>query len=205
MTVIATDLVVARAGRVLLEHISFSLHPGNALVLKGANGIGKTTLLRGIAGLQPLMAGKLSVTDDSHVYAGHQDGHKAMLSVAENLTFWSRVFKGPPIERALEQFDLVALRNRLAGTLSAGQKRRLALARLCVTGRKVWILDEPTVSLDDAGVDLFSKTIDAHLAQGGSALISTHIDLGLKAPFDILDLSPFRATPRALAMDEAFL
>lgn len=205
MTVTVTDLAIARGGRVLLEGIGFSVPSGQALILRGANGIGKTSLLRAIAGLQPVAAGQVDMDEDISVYAGHQDGHKSMLTVAENLSFWAQVFQTSDIEQAMNQFDLGDLRNRLAGTLSAGQKRRLALARLCVTGRKVWILDEPTVSLDGTSVDLFAQAVDTHLGQGGAVVMSTHIDLHLKTPAQVLDLTPYRAKPRALAIDEAFL
>ncbi|MEN8657576.1 MAG: ATP-binding cassette domain-containing protein, partial [Marivita sp.] len=96
------------------------------------------------------------------------------------------------------------LRNRMAGTLSAGQKRRLGLARLMVTGRPIWVLDEPTVSLDVASVALFAEAVRGHLQQGGSALMATHIDLGLTEA-RVLDLTPFKAAPRTRQMDEAFL
>ena len=102
-----------------------------------------------------------------------------MLSVTENLQFWASVFGLTEIEQALSAFDLLDLRTRLAGTLSAGQKRRLGLARLMVTGRPIWVLDEPTVSLDAASVALFADAVRDHLGRGGSALMATHIDLGL--------------------------
>jgi heme exporter protein A len=99
--------------------------------------------------------------------------------------------------------DLVALADRPAAALSAGQKRRLGLARLLVTGRPLWILDEPTVSLDTASVARFVEAIRAHLAQGGLALMATHIDLGLEEA-RVLDLIPFRAKPRAAARPAGF-
>jgi heme exporter protein A len=127
-----------------------------------------------------------------------------MLSVTENLKFWASVFGLSDIEPALVAFDLTELRGRMAGTLSAGQKRRLGLARLMVTGRPIWILDEPTVSLDVASVALFAEAVRAHLHTGGSALMATHIDLGL-AEARVLDLTPFKSAPRTRQMDEAFL
>jgi heme exporter protein A len=129
-----------------------------------------------------------------------------MLTVTENLTFWSQVFGAADIAPALSAFELDGLQDRLAGTLSAGQKRRLGLARLLVTGRPVWMLDEPTVSLDASAVALFAAAVRNHLASGGSALIATHIDLGLQEA-DVLDVGPYRATAETLAgaSDEAFL
>ena len=204
MTLSVRDLAVTRGGLAILEGVSFELSAGEALVLRGPNGVGKTTLLRSVAGLQPVEAGQVDGVEDQIAYAGHSDGLKAMLSVTENLNFWASVFGLRDIQPALDAFDLVDLRSRMAGTLSAGQKRRLGLARLMVTGRPIWVLDEPTVSLDAASVALFADAVRGHLAAGGSALMATHIDLGLDEA-RILDLTPFKASPRARNMDEAFL
>ena len=201
MDLVVDNLAVARGGVTVLEGISWSLVPGTALVLRGANGIGKTTLLRCLAGLQPAVAG--TVTGPQMAYGAHADGVKAMLTVGENLAFWASVYGGT-VGTALQAMNLVALGDRRAADLSAGQKRRLGLARMMVTGRQVWLLDEPTVSLDTASVGLFQAMLRAHLGQGGSAVIATHIDLGVQA--DVLDLSGFRAVQRADgAFDGAFL
>ena len=204
MNLSVRDLAVTRGGLAILEGVSFDLAPGEALVLRGPNGIGKTTLLRSVAGLQPPETGSVSGTEDQIAYAAHSDGLKAMLSVTENLRFWASVFGLSEIDAALVAFDLTSLRNRMAGTLSAGQKRRLGLARLMVTGRPIWVLDEPTVSLDVASVALFAEAVRGHLKSGGSALMATHIDLGLTEA-RVLDLTPFRAKPRTRQMGEAFL
>ena len=201
-------LAVARGGIAVLEGVSFRLRAGRALILRGPNGVGKTTLLRTIAGLQPALDGSISVLAESIAYAAHADGLKAVLTVEENLRFWASVHGMREVENALLAMDLVALRGRLAANLSAGQKRRLGLARLLVTGRPVWLLDEPTVSLDAASVALFAGVVRAHLAGGGAALMATHIDLGL-AEAEVLDLAPFRARApvaggRVGAFDEAF-
>ena len=201
MNLTVSDLSVARGGVPVLDGVAFDLPPGRALVLRGPNGAGKTTLLRTIAGLQPAEAGRIDGAEDRIAYAGHADGLKAMLSVTENLAFWASVFGTSDIEPAIAAFDLEDLRDRLAGTLSAGQKRRLGLM---VSGRPVWVLDEPTVSLDAASVALFAAAVRAHLGQGGCAILATHIDLGL-AEAEVLDVAAFRATPRAAAADEAFL
>lgn len=204
MTLTITDLSIARGGLPVVDHLSFTLDPGQALVIRGPNGIGKTTLLRTIAGLQPPLSGSIDGAEETIAYAGHADGLKPTLSVTENLTFWARVFARPTITPALDAFNLHSLADRPAGSLSAGQKRRLGLARLLVTGRPIWVLDEPTVSLDTRAVGLFADAVRAHLGQGGSALIATHIDLGLDA--GILDLTPFKASlPVYDDSDEAFL
>jgi heme exporter protein A len=196
-------LTVARGGVPVLAGLSFVLAPGEILVLRGPNGSGKTTLLRTVAGLQPPVAGEVIAAPDAVAYAGHADGIKGTLSVAENLSFWAAIYGTSGIEDALRAFDLVALRSRTAQNLSAGQKRRLGLARLMVTGRPVWTLDEPTVSLDVASVALFARAVEAHVAAGGSALIATHIDLGLDAR--LLDVAPYKAASmQGGAFDEAF-
>ncbi|MYM54205.1 heme ABC exporter ATP-binding protein CcmA [Thalassovita mangrovi] len=205
MELTVSDLSVARGGIAVLEGVSFTIASGEALVLRGPNGIGKTTLLRTVAGLQPPLSGAVGLERDAMAYAGHADGIKSVLSVRENLQFWADVFETGSIDAALDAFDLRGLENRAAGGLSAGQKRRLGLARMVVTGRPVWVLDEPTVSLDVASVAMFADAVRAHLAGGGLALLATHIDLGL-AEARVLDVEPFKAVPPPLDdFDGAFL
>lgn len=202
------DLGASRGGITILEGVSFTLASGAALVLTGPNGIGKTTLLRTVAGLQPTTGGAVDLPAEGLAYAGHADGLKSTLTVAENLTFWAKIFGQDGISAALTAMDLVALADRPAQNLSAGQKRRLGLARLLVTGRRLWLLDEPTVSLDTASVRLFADAVRSHLAAGGAALMASHIDLGLGDAATVLDLAPYRARLPApgqgSGFDEAF-
>ena len=202
------DLTVARGGMRTVEGVSFTLGAGQALILRGPNGIGKTTLLRTVAGLQPPVTGRIEAAPDAIAYAAHADGLKTALTVTENLHFWAQVFGQTDIAPAIEAMNLRDLTERPAGTLSAGQKRRLGLARLLVTGRPVWVLDEPTVSLDADSVALFAGAVRTHLGQGGAALMATHIDLGIPEA-SVLDLAPFKARAPAAGgtkggFDEAF-
>ncbi len=203
----AQNVAVARAGVMVLAGVSFCLNAGRALILRGPNGAGKTTLLRAVAGLQPIAGGVLTAGEDDIAYGAHSDGVKPTLTVAENLSFWAQIYGTDLAASAMAAMQLEALANRRAGQLSAGQKRRLGLARILVTGRKIWVLDEPTVSLDTASVVLFGSAVQAHLAAGGAALIATHIDMSFAA--DELDITPFRADAHAPVLsgqfDEAFL
>ncbi|PXW67785.1 heme exporter protein A [Loktanella sp. PT4BL] len=199
------NLSCARGGVPVLTDVSFEVAAGQAIILRGPNGVGKTTLLRTLAGLQPPITGEVDFPEEQGAYASHADGIKTALTVTENLKFWADVHGAALPDTILETFDLADLRDRLGGTLSAGQKRRLGLARLGVIGRKVLFLDEPTVSLDRFSVKLFADWLqNTHLAAGGVAVIATHIDLGLAAPE--LDLTPFKAAADADGgSDEAFL
>jgi heme exporter protein A len=202
---ILTDLAVARGGIPVLAGLSLALAPGQALILRGPNGSGKTTLLRTLAGLQPPLAGRIEGGEETIAYTGHSDGLKSMLTVTENLSFWARIFGASGIDAALTAYALHPLASRLAGSLSAGQKRRLGLARMLVTGRPIWAMDEPTVSLDTEAVAMFASAVKAHLAGGGAAIIATHIDLGLPDA-QVLDVTAYKAAAQEIAAtDEAFL
>lgn len=206
------DVAVSRRFVPVLEGVTLTLKPGQVLMLRGPNGSGKTTLLRTLAGLQPPLAGHISAPPEAVAYGAHADGLKTTLSVAENLTFWAKVYGAgsvdeAPVDDAMRRFNLTGLAARPALSLSAGQKRRLGLARLLVTARPFWLLDEPTVSLDAASVALFADAVRAHVAAGGAALIASHIDMGLEADiFDITDLRADPDAPGAVAtdFDEAF-
>ncbi len=202
MELTVTQLSVARGGIAVLENLSFSVAQGRALILRGPNGVGKTTLLRCLAGLAPARAGQISAPPEAMAYAGHADGVKPVLSTAENLRFWAAIHGAPGIGAALDAMDLTRLADRPAQELSAGESRRLGLARLILTARPIWLLDEPTVALDAASVALLEAALATHLATGGSALIATHGEIALAAS-TTLDLTPFRARPEAVGAFEA--
>lgn len=195
MTLNVAKLACYRTGRLIFSDQTFTINEGEAVMLRGPNGSGKSTLLRALAGMLPsegdivlngVTLGKdMDSVQEQIAYAGHLDAIKPQLTVAENLTFWARLFAGGSIEDAVEQFALAEIWDRPAHACSAGQKRRLGLARLVVSGRPLWLLDEPTVSLDVETTARFAKIIQAHCAGGGMALIATHIDLGLDNPREI--------------------
>ncbi len=189
MELVVDNLSVARGGVPVLTGVSFRVGEGQALVLRGPNGVGKTTLLRVLAGLQAPLAGSVVMEDAG--YAGHADGVKATLTVRENLAFWAALHGTSGVDAALAAFDLGRLRDRPAGQVSAGQRRRLGLARLLVTGRRVWLLDEPTISLDAASVGVFAGVVRGHLAGDGIAVLASHVEMGIEA--EALDLTPFKA------------
>jgi heme exporter protein A len=207
MEVTVTDLACRRGDMPVLAGVSFRVPAGRCLLIRGPNGAGKTTLLRALAGLTPPVAGRIAPGPDAIAYAGHSDGLKAQLTVAENLAFWAALHGGKGIDRAVARFDLAGLAGRRVQYLSAGQKRRLGLARLMLTGRPVWALDEPTVSLDAARVATFGALVAEHCATGRTAVIATHTDIPVPDAA-VLDLTPFAASRDSAgcsgAFDEAF-
>jgi heme exporter protein A len=190
MRLIAEALTSTRGGRSLFSDLSFSVEGGEALVLMGPNGAGKTTLIRIVAGLLAPSAGAVrldggdaerSVGEQCH-YVGHLNALKAGLTVEENAGFWCRFLDrggaADRVEAALSAFGLAELGDIPAPYLSAGQKRRLGLARLLLAERPVWLLDEPTVSLDLAAQEMLAAAAGAHLAAGGLVVAATHVPLG---------------------------
>ncbi len=206
MAISVKSLSVSRGGINLLQDVDIELRNGPAGILRGPNGVGKTTLLRALAGLQPIDSGEIECSLEDICYSGHADGVKPTLTVQENLEFWANIFGSPSISEVAEKFMIIDLLNSKAGNLSAGQKRRVGLSRLGLTGRQVWLLDEPTVSLDETSVKIFENIIKDHISEDGCALIATHIDLGLENSAQIIDLLKYKANSGALSRsNEAFL
>lgn len=182
-----------RGDHLVFADISFRLEPGGALVLTGRNGSGKTTLLRLVAGLAPraagevLWAGEDALADlPSHAarlaYLGHQDAVKPALTAAENLSLWARGAtkgRGEVIDSALAAVGLEELGHLPVRMLSAGQRRRVAIARLALSGAMLWLLDEPTTALDMASVARLGGMAADHRARGGMVIAATHLDLPL--------------------------
>jgi heme exporter protein A len=173
----------------VFHKLSFRIAGGQLLLLTGPNGAGKTTLLRTIAGFLPPAAGRVTLSggdpeftlaEQMH-YIGHLNAVKASLTVAENAAFWAGFLGGSSalVDRALARFGLAALADIPARFLSAGQMRRLGLARLLVAQRPLWLLDEPTAALDAAAASILAEAVDAHVQGGGLALVATHLPLGL--------------------------
>ncbi len=183
----ATGLGCVRSGREVFADVSFAVGPGEALLVLGRNGAGKSSLLRVVAGLVRLAAGRLeaeggdadlTLPEQAH-YLGHHDAAKPSLSVGENLAFWARYLGGKDIQSALAVVGLEALSDLPAAFLSAGQRRRLSIARLIAVKRPVWLLDEPTSALDAASQERFADIMRAHRAGGGIILAATHGPIGL--------------------------
>ncbi len=190
MRLTATGLAGERGGEAVFSNVSFVLESGLALVVTGPNGSGKSTLLRIVGGLLPSAGGALVFEGDPEQrtlgqachYLGHQNAMKATLTVEENLTFW-RDFAGEPhygIDHALDEVGLAGLGHLPFGTLSTGQRRRAAIARLLISRRPVWLLDEPTAGLDRASETRFAALMADHLARGGLIIAATHSPLGLE-------------------------
>jgi heme exporter protein A len=190
MRLVADDITAMRAQRTVLSGISFTLPAGHGLLLTGPNGSGKTTLLRVIAGYLPAAGGTVRLEEaggDDDISArchfiGHLPQTKAGLTVRENLEFDARFLgTGDPVavDMAMRRLGLTDLSDIRAGYLSAGQRRRVALARLLVARRPIWLLDEPSVSLDQASTAVLATLIGEHRAQGGIVIAATHIPLGL--------------------------
>jgi heme exporter protein A len=180
-----------RGGREVFSGLDFSVSAGEALAVTGPNGAGKTSLLRLIAGLLAISggsvgldggAGELTLAEQAH-YLGHRDAQKPALSVMENLGFWRDFFGGElfAVGQSLAAVGLDHTAHLPAAYLSAGQRRRLSIARLLAVRRPIWLLDEPTSALDAAGQTMFAGLMTDHLARGGLIVAATHAPLGIAA------------------------
>lgn len=189
------ELAARRGEDYVFRDIDLALGAGEALVVTGPNGSGKSTFLRVVAGLLKPDLGEVRIAGSAHPvervaeachYLGHRNAMKRELTVAENLAFW-KAFLGdvPPgrgltVEEAVEAMGLPGILHLPFGYLSAGQQRRMAMAKLVVANRPVWILDEPTAALDAASEALFADLVRGHLALGGIVMAATHQPLGLE-------------------------
>jgi heme exporter protein A len=189
MRLSASDLACRRGGRDVFAGVSFSVASGEGMAIRGRNGAGKSSLLRMVVGLVRIAGGRLAleggdpeltVGEQAH-YLGHQDALKPSLSVGENLRFWSAFFDAASADVAepLAAVGLDALIDLPAAYLSAGQRRRLSIARLLAVKRPIWLLDEPTSTLDAVAQARLGEIMRAHLASGGLILAATHSVLGL--------------------------
>jgi len=189
MRLSAVDLACRRGGRDVFAGIDFSLTAGQAVAVTGRNGAGKSSLLRIVAGVLRPAAGRLwleggdrelTIAEQAH-YLGHQDAVKPSLTVIENLRFWAAFFGNgaTKVEEAIESVGLGGIAALPAAYLSAGQRRRLSIARLLAVKRPIWLLDEPASTLDAAGRDRLAGLMQSHLAEGGLILAATHGPLGL--------------------------
>jgi heme exporter protein A len=183
----ASRLACIRGGREVFAGLDFAVGAGQALLVTGRNGAGKSSLLRMLAGLVRIAGGRLALTggdgektvpEQAH-YLGHQDALKPSLTAAENLGFWTRYLGGEPSPDALAAVGLAALADLPAAYLSAGQRRRLSIARLVAVKRPIWLLDEPTSALDREAQTMLAALMRQHLAGNGIILAATHAPIGL--------------------------
>ncbi|WP_108662615.1 heme ABC exporter ATP-binding protein CcmA [Acuticoccus kandeliae] len=199
ISLIVDELRVDRGERRVLDGVSFTVDPGTARAVTGPNGVGKSTLLRAIAGLASVESGTITLQNWNEErasaihFVGHADAVKPQLSVADNAAFWCRWLGSPGpadeidvrVEGALDRVGLLHLAETPAQFLSQGQRRRLSLARLAMAPRPLWLLDEPTAGLDSASRAAFLAMMAGHISTGGLILAATHEPLGIDAVEDL--------------------
>lgn len=172
------NLAVARGGRALLSGINLALEPGDGIHLRGGNGVGKTSLLEVLSGLRPPLEGAFLSRPESQQlhWIGHKNALNLALTPLENLAFWCGLngLSAGGLVPVLQRLGIDRVRHRACRTLSAGQKRRCALARLLLVKRQLWLLDEPLDGLDTEGLALFAQLLNAHLASQGAAIVTSH-------------------------------
>ena len=190
----AQSITCVRGDRLLFQDVNLQVHPGEACQIQGGNGVGKTTLLRILCGLSLPESGEVfwnaaSIREDPGkfqsdlVYIGHSNGIKLDLTPKENLAFALTLHSGTPdvsIDEALDRVGLSGSQHLLCRVLSAGQRRRVAIARLYLSRAPLWVLDEPLGAIDAAGVEAIENVIETHLGQGGMTVFTTHQPLRLK-------------------------
>ena len=212
MRLCAVDLACYRGGRDVFTGLSFAVSSGEGLAITGRNGAGKSSLLRAVIGLSRIARGgltlekgdpELTIAEQAH-YLAHQDALKPALSVSENLRFWADFLgaRGAHIGSALDAVGLEELADLPAAYLSAGQRRRLSIARLLAVKRPIWLLDEPTSTLDGAARDHLAGFMRVHLTEGGIIIAATHGSLGLDATQE-LRLDGVRAPVTAAIAEQA--
>ena len=192
----ANSVSCRRGERTLFGDVGFALGGGDCLIVRGPNGSGKTTLLRTLAGISRPSTGNIFVDRDEVVFIGHSNAIKDQLTARENLEFWASVFGTADAGAALKSFNLWEARNIRAKCLSAGQKQRLSLSRIGISRRKIWILDEPTASLDADGSAAILSRIRSHCRNGGIAVVATHHEFEMPGSKE-LDLSRFQPSLRS--------
>lgn len=177
----ARDLSARRGGRIVIAGVTLTIGAGAVFILRGPNGAGKTTLLRTLGGYSPPASGSLQAAPAATVFLGHADGVKAALTARENLSFWRDLYGAPAarVDDAIGALSISVFLTQRAATLSAGQRRRLALCRVLLSGRPLWLLDEPTAGMDAASVGAVLRLLAAHRQSGGAAIVATHEPLAL--------------------------
>ena len=207
MSLRVSELACSRAGRPLFAGVNVALDPGGIAHVRGPNGCGKSSFLLALAGILPPAQGNIlwngePLHSECVAYAGHLDGLKPTLSLRENLAAWARILGADPgrLPQAVDTVGISHCADAPAAHCSAGQRRRAALARVLIAGRPLWLLDEPSATLDPSGLAMLNGMLRKHQEAGGISLVATHEAL-TPEPGQLVDIG--RARPAGVAMDEA--